>query len=142
MASACSVRGVPAAKWHGICEVLDKSGLVSSPLEERVRFMNALSDGIALTLNMIPGVLNPRVHVVPPDNDPYAERIAPSYASVLLTQRWDPRWRATPGRSNSRATNRIEGLDFDSLPAFPHHTASSPKHSREPIRRFRYWAST
>ena len=60
-------QGYPRDKFAKIGEVFQKSGLVSSPTEERIRYMYALSQEIAETLTRIDGVMNARVHIVIPD---------------------------------------------------------------------------
>jgi type III secretion protein J len=110
-----NAQGYPLPKYQTIGDVFKKSGLVSSPLEERVRFMNALAEGIALTLSKVPGVLKSRVHIVLPDNDPYAERIIPSSAAVFLTFRSDSMVEDYVREIKYLVTNSIEGLEFDKV---------------------------
>lgn len=114
-------QGYPLPKYQTIGEVFKKSGLVSSPLEERVRFMNALSESIAMTLSKIPGVLKARVHIVLPDNDPYAEKTLPSSAAVFITYRQDSLVEDYIREIKFLVTNSIEGLDYDkvSVALFP-----------------------
>jgi type III secretion protein J len=107
--------GYPLPKYQTLGDVFKKSGLVSSPLEERVRFMNALSEGIALTLSKIPGVLKSRVHVVLPENDPYAEKMVPSSAAVFLAYRQDSMVEDYVREIKYLVTNSIEGLEFDKV---------------------------
>lgn len=114
-------QGYPLPKYQTLGDVFKKSGLVSSPLEERVRFMNALSEGIALTISKIPGVLKARVHIVLPDNDPYAEHITPSSAAVFITYRTDSAVEDYVRQIKYLVTNSIEGLEFEkvSVALFP-----------------------
>jgi type III secretion protein J len=113
--------GYPLPKYQTLGDVFKKSGLVSSPLEERVRFMNALAESVALTLSKIPGVLKARVHIVLPENDPYAEHTTPSSAAVFLTYRPDSAVEDYIREIKFLVTNSIEGLDFDkvSVALFP-----------------------
>lgn len=114
-------QGYPLPKYQTIGEVFKKSGLVSSPLEERVRFMNALSEGIALTLSKIPGVLKSRVHIVLPENDPYVEDATPSSAAVFIAYRQDSLVEDYVREIKYLVKNSIEGLDYDkvSVALFP-----------------------
>jgi type III secretion protein J len=116
-----AAQGYPLPKYQTLGDVFKKSGLVSSPLEERVRFMNALAEGVALTLSKIPAVLKARVHVVLPDNDPYAEKVVPSSASVFLAYRQDSLVEDYVRDIKYLVTNSIEGLSFDkvSVSLFP-----------------------
>ena len=58
--------GYPKDTFSSLGDVFKKSGLVSSPTEERIRFMHALSDELAETLTHIHGVVTARVHIVLP----------------------------------------------------------------------------
>ena len=76
--------GYPRPKSQGISESFQKSGLVSSPTEERIRFMAALANELQETFMRIDGVVAARVHVVLPENDPLNDRKQPAKASVLI----------------------------------------------------------
>ncbi|MDR1591186.1 MAG: type III secretion inner membrane ring lipoprotein SctJ [Puniceicoccales bacterium] len=110
-----NAQGYPLPKYQTLGDVFKKSGLVSSPLEERVRFMNALAESIALTLSKVPGVLKSRVHIVLPENDPYAEKVIPSSAAVFLAYRSDSMVEDYVRDIKYLVTNSIEGLEFDKV---------------------------
>ena len=80
-------QGYPRQKFAKMGEIFQKSGLVSSPTEERIRYMYALSQEISDTLTHIDGVINARVHIVIPDNDPLADKIVPSSCAVFIKYR-------------------------------------------------------
>ena len=82
-------RGLPRRPHLGVGEVFKKTGMISSPSEERIRFMDALAQDIAKTISMIDGVVDARVHVVLPENDPFARNALPSSAAVAIRSRWD-----------------------------------------------------
>ena len=81
--------GLPRRAHQGIGEVFKKTGMISSPSEERIRFMDALAQDIAKTISCIDGVVDARVHVVLPENDPFARNALPSSAAVAIRSRWD-----------------------------------------------------
>ena len=75
-------KGLPRRAHQGIGEVFKKTGMISSPSEERIRFMDALAQDLSRTISGIDGVIDARVHVVLPENDPFARNALPSSAAV------------------------------------------------------------
>ena len=117
--------GYPKDTFSSLGEAFKKSGLVSSPTEERVRFMHALSDELAETITHIHGVVTARVHIVLPDNDPYTDKITPSSASVFISYLPQINLEDCSRDIRQLVTNSIEGLSYDkvNLSLFP---ASNP----------------
>ena len=76
--------GFPKESYKKIIDVFSKEGLISSPLEERVRYIYALTQEVQETLSQIDGVITARVHIVLPKNDPFGEKVAPSSASIFI----------------------------------------------------------
>ena len=117
--------GYPKDTFASLGDTFKKSGLVSSPTEERIRFMHALSEELSETLTHIHGVVTARVHIVLPDNDPYTDKITPSSASVFIS--YLPQINLDDSSRDIRqlVTNSIEGLSYDkvTLSMFP---ASNP----------------
>lgn len=113
--------GYPQDKFDTIGEVFQKSGLVSSPLEERVRYMYALSENLSETISHIAGVVTARVHIVLPENNPYMETTTPASASVFISYRPDSNVEESIRDIKYLVTNSIEGLSYDkvSVALFP-----------------------
>lgn len=108
-------RGLPRRALQGIGEVFKKTGMISSPSEERIRFMDALAQDIARTISMIEGVVDARVHVVLPENDPFARNALPSSAAVAIRARWDSDISDLVPSVKGLVKNAIEGLVYDKI---------------------------
>jgi type III secretion protein J len=76
--------GLPRDKFNDIGTVFQKQGLISSPLEERARFIYAISQTISETLSQIDGVVTARVQVMVPDQHPLNDKPLGSSAAVFL----------------------------------------------------------
>ena len=108
-------RGLPRRPRQGIGEVFKKTGMISSPSEERIRFMDALAQDISRTISMIDGVVDARVHVVLPENDPFARNSLPSSAAVAIRSRWDADLTDLVPSVKGLVKNAIEGLAYEKI---------------------------
>ena len=108
-------KGLPRRAYNGVGEVFKKSGMVSSPSEERIRFMDALAQDLARTISGIDGVLDARVHIVLPENDPFARNALPSSAAVAIRSRYDADITDYIPSIKGLVKNAIEGLSFEKI---------------------------
>jgi type III secretion protein J len=106
------VNGYPKEEFVSIGDVFKKEGLVSSPLEERIRFIHALSQEVSDTIARIDGILSCKVHVVLPKNDPLAEKLVPSSASVFIKHKAGADLDSQVLKIKELVVNSIEGLDY------------------------------
>ncbi|HEY1059677.1 MAG TPA: type III secretion inner membrane ring lipoprotein SctJ [Limnobacter sp.] len=81
--------GLPKRHKESLGEVFKKDNLISSPLEERARYLYGLSQEIEKTLMTIDGVVSARVHIVLPDKVQPNEASAHATAAVLIKYRSD-----------------------------------------------------
>ena len=107
--------GLPRNDHQGIGEVFKKTGMISSPSEERIRFMDALAQDLAKTISGIDGVVDARVHVVLPENDPFARHALPSSAAVAIRSRWDADLTDVVPSVKGLVKNAIEGLQYEKI---------------------------
>ncbi len=108
-------RGLPQRNYQGVSEVFKKTGMVSSPSEERIRFMDALAQDLSRTIATIDGVLDARVHIVLPENDPFAKNMLPSSAAVAIRSRWNADIDMLIPQIKSLVRNAIEGLQYEKI---------------------------
>jgi type III secretion protein J len=81
---ALSVLGLPHRRVSHLGDVFRKEGLISTPMEERARYVFALSQELEYTLSQIDGVISARVHVVLPEKPAPGEALQPPTAAVFI----------------------------------------------------------
>ena len=102
--------GLPRREHKGIGEVFKKTGMISSPSEERIRFMDALAQDLAKTISGIDGVVDARVHVVHARVHVVPRHTLPSSAAVAIRSRWDADLTDIIPSVKGLVKNAIEGL--------------------------------
>lgn len=107
--------GYPKEQFESIGQIFKKEGLISSPLEERVRFVYALSQELSETISQIDGVLSARVHVVLPNNEMPTDTTMPSSAAVAIRYRAGVALDRLIPQIKLLVTNSIEGLAYDKV---------------------------
>ena len=107
--------GLPKEKFKSIGDVFEKSGLISSPSEERIRFIYALSQEVSETISRIDGVLTARVQIVLPNNNPFKESVVPSSAAVFIKHRKDVDLTDQIMKIKELVIKSIEGLSFKNV---------------------------
>jgi type III secretion protein J len=106
--------GLPREKLASMGDVFQKQGLVSSPLEERVRLIYALSQELSSTLGHIDGVVTARVHVVLSEGDGEGPS-SPSSAAVFIKYRENYDLDVLVPQIKRLVTNSIAGLAYDKV---------------------------
>jgi type III secretion protein J len=76
--------GIPNAHRSNMGEIFKKEGMMSTPLEERARYIYALSQELEFTLSQIDKVLVARVHVVLPERVAPGQPIQPSSTAIFI----------------------------------------------------------
>ncbi|PID49892.1 MAG: EscJ/YscJ/HrcJ family type III secretion inner membrane ring protein [Proteobacteria bacterium] len=108
-------RGYPREKLSTMGDMFKSDGLISSPTEERIRYIYALSQSVQETLGQIDGVLVARVHIVVPENGPTGKELKPSSASVFI--KYHPAYDLEGMKSDIKliVEKSIEGLSYDKV---------------------------
>jgi type III secretion protein J len=107
--------GLPQERLVSLGDVFQKQGLVSTPAEERMRYIHALSQELSQTLRQIDGVVAARVHVVIPANDPLSDKIRPSSAAVMIKHDPAVDLRVLVPAVKDMVAHSIEGLSHDQV---------------------------
>lgn len=105
---AMHAAGLPRRSLSGLGQVFKKEGMISTPLEERVRYIHGLSAELEFTLQQFDRVIAARVHVVLPERVAPGEPIQPSSAAVFIKYR--------PPLDEDTIVPRIRNLVASSIP--------------------------
>lgn len=82
--SVLNSKGLPRRHHDRLGDVFKKENLISTPLEERARYLYALSQELEHTFSQIDGVLSARVHIVLPERLAPGDPLLPSSAAVFI----------------------------------------------------------
>ncbi len=111
-----SMRGLPRQKLATLGDVFKQDGLISSPLEQRARFIYATSEELSRTLSQLDGVISARVHIVIPERRPN-ETAAPAMpsAAIFIKYHDDYDLNAYVPQIKQMVANSVEGLSYDKV---------------------------
>lgn len=107
--------GFPREPYKKMIDIFDKQGLISSPMEERVRFIYALTQEVQETLSQIDGVITARVHLVLPDNNPFSDNVTPSSAAVFIKSLPSSHLEEIKSEIKFIVEKSIEGLQYEKI---------------------------
>jgi type III secretion protein J len=107
--------GYPRASHDSVGRVFQKTGIMSSPFEERVRYIYALSEDVARTLAYIDGVVTARVHIVMPEAPQLGRPVKPSSAAVFIRHRPRADLDFLVPQIRRLVSSAIEGLEYQAV---------------------------
>ena len=110
-----NARGLPRPKTSSLGDVFKQEGLISSPLEQRARFIYAMSEELSRTLSQLDGVITARVHIVIPERRPNEANTAPPSAAIFIKYQDDYDLNGYVPQIKQLVANAIEGLSYDKV---------------------------
>ncbi|MGN6315979.1 type III secretion system inner membrane ring lipoprotein SctJ [Trinickia sp.] len=128
--NALKAVGLPRQPTQNLGEIFRKQGLVSTPAEERIRYIYGAEQELERTLLDVNGVIVAHVHVVIPENDPLSDKIKPSSASVYIKYRPGIDLKMMAPMVKDLVAHSIEGLSYDNVSLFLQ--AAPPKENDRP----------
>ncbi len=120
-----NAEGLPHERYAKMGDVFRKEGLISSPLEERARYLWALSQELSATVSHIDGVIKARVHVVLPERSSGGDPATPSSAAVFIKHKAGYNLDDAIPQVKRLVSNSIPGLSADKVTVVM--LAASPK---------------
>jgi type III secretion protein J len=114
-------QGYPREDFASLGTIFKKEGFVSSPTEEQARLNYGMSQELAHTLSDIDGVVQARVHLALPQNEPLSDKRQPASAAIFIKYRPGANIDSQVGKIKALVVNSVEGLSYDnvSVETFP-----------------------
>lgn len=133
-----SEHDLPRTRAPGLGEVFGKPGMVPTPMEERARYLHAMSGELARSVEAIDGVAEARVHLALAPDDPLrAQAPPPPRAAVLVKVRPGLRGRVEPMTDGIRSlvAGAVAALDPATVSVVVSEAAASPVAGPAPAKR-------
>jgi type III secretion protein J len=108
-------QGLPRERFDGMGRIFRKDGLISSPMEERARYVYALSQELTNTLSQMDGVLVARVHVVLPEQGGVNNAPTRATAGVFIKHQSGYNLDALKPQIRALVMHAIPGLSDDGV---------------------------
>lgn len=106
-------KGLPRDRKNSIGEIFTNDSMISSPLQERARYLYALSQELERTLMSMDGVLESRVHIVLPERASGNQELTPSSVAVFVKHEQDSPFPAYLGQIRELVLSSIPTASLD-----------------------------
>lgn len=107
-----SEKGLPREQFGSLGKIFSSEKLVSTPFEERARFMHALNEELSNSITRINGVVSARVHLMVPEDNPFVDSKTPPRASVFIYQEAGQDLRSQIPTIKNLIVNSLDNLEY------------------------------
>lgn len=130
-----SEKGLPRQNFGSLGQVFNSDKLVSTPFEERARFMYALNQELSDSISRINGVVSARVHIMVPETSPFEKNQTPPRASVFIYQEQGTDLRPQIPTIKNLIVNSLDNLEYSfvEVALFDDNTATTSAKSRTSV---------
>lgn len=106
---------LPNTRFSSLGEIFMADGLVTSPFEERARFVYAMNQELSRSISSIDGVIEARVHLVIPKDNPLDPGSEKARASVFLYHSPDFPYARDMPKIKMAVANSIDKLSYEDV---------------------------
>ncbi len=133
-----SEKGLPREKFGSLGKIFNSEKLVSTPFEERARFMHALNEELSNSISRINGVVSARVHLMVPEGSPFEDNKTPPRASVFIYQEAGQDLRPQIPTIKNLIVNSLDNLEYSfvEVALFEDNTSATATTSRRSMASF------
>ncbi len=133
--SKLSEKGLPREQFGSLGKIFNSEKLVSTPFEERARFMHALNEELSNSISRINGVVSARVHLMVPEDSPFEQNKTPPRASVFIYQQGGQDLRQQIPTIKNLIVNSLDNLEYSNVEValFEDNTAATATSSNHTI---------
>ncbi len=110
-----SRNGLPRKQYGSLGDIFAGDKLVSTPFEERARFMYALNEELADSLTRISGITSARVHIMLPESSPFDKGKAKPRASIFIYKAQGADLSELVPTVKNLVVNSMDGLEYENV---------------------------
>ncbi len=133
-----SEKGLPRENFGSLGKIFNSEKLVSTPFEERARFMHALNEELSNSISRINGVVSARVHLMVPEDNPFVDDKTPPRASVFIYQEAGKDLRPQIPTIKNLIVNSLDNLEYSfvEVALFEDNTSATATTSKRSVASF------
>ena len=128
--SELSAKGLRRKDFGSLGQLFTSDKLVSTPFEERARFMHALNEELSDSISRISGVVSARVHLMVPESSPFEKVRVEPRASVFIYKPDDVDLSRLIPTIKNLVVNSVDNLAYENVEVALFSSSAAPTSSR------------